>query len=473
MPSPINPLKISRMKISLTKEDALDPDSSTPEAEVCLQKPSTAAKLWRWVTKSGLAITDQGLISGSNFLVGILLARWLAPEAYGAYALAFSILLLLLLFYQSLMLEPMTVFGAGVYRNSLRSYFRRLLSMHGALAGAIFAVLGIACIIARYTGPPGPLTGALVGITFAAPCILLFWLARRVFYSGLSLVPAASSAGIYCVVLIAGMYVAHRLGLLTVASAFVIMGLSALLTSAVLLGHLRKALVRGETVPGNGELWRRHWGYGRWALAGVIAGWVPTYIYYPLLSSFSGMASAGELKALTNLSSPLFQTYAALSMLYIPHIARLRQEGTPEAILAFTGKITMMFVAGAMVYWTLLLSFSSTAFHLLYGGKYTEVGYLVPLVALESVLWSATCGPAIALRGIESPSSVFWARSAASFVSIAVGIVVTRSYGIHGALWAMAASSGSALCFVVVLLRRKLAGDIGTTRAISDCAPVQ
>jgi hypothetical protein len=97
----------------------------------------------------------------------------------------------------------------------------------------------------------------------------------------------------------------------------------------------------------------------------------------------------------------------------------------------------------------------------------------VPLVALESILWSATCGPAIALRGIESPASVFWARSAASFVSIAMGIVVTRFYGIHGALWAMAASSGAALFFVVVLLRRKLAGDISTTRAISDCAPVQ
>jgi hypothetical protein len=37
----------------------------------------------------------------------------------------------------------------------------------------------------------------------------------------------------------------------------------------------------------------------------------------------------------------------------------------------------------------------------------------------------------------------------------------------------MAASSGAALFFVVVLLRRKLAGDIGATRAISDCAPVQ
>src|SRR5271166_3120802 len=136
MPSPIN----------LLKEDTLDPNCIMPEPGVRVEKRNKTAKLLRWVTKSGLAIMDQGLISGSNFLVGILLARWLAPEAYGAYALAFSILLLLLLFYQSLMLEPMTVFGAGVYRYSLRAYFRRLLSMHGTVAGAIFVVLGIACV---------------------------------------------------------------------------------------------------------------------------------------------------------------------------------------------------------------------------------------------------------------------------------------------------------------------------------------
>jgi hypothetical protein len=141
-------------------------------------------------------------------------------------------------------------------------------------------------------------------------------------------------------------------------------------------------------------------------------------------------------------------------MLYIPHIARMREEGTPEAILAFTGKITMMFVAGAMVYWALLLSFSSTAFHLLYGGKYTEVGYLVPLVALESILWSATCGPAIALRGIESPASVFWARSAATFVSVAVGIVVTRFYGLH-------VGDGSIIWRRAVLRRDSVAPETG------------
>ena len=35
--------------------------------------------------KGNLAILGRGLISGSNFIISILLARWLMPDQYGAY----------------------------------------------------------------------------------------------------------------------------------------------------------------------------------------------------------------------------------------------------------------------------------------------------------------------------------------------------------------------------------------------------
>jgi hypothetical protein len=41
-----------------------------------------------WFKKGSLAVLDQGLFSGANFIVNILLARWLAPEEYGAFAVA-------------------------------------------------------------------------------------------------------------------------------------------------------------------------------------------------------------------------------------------------------------------------------------------------------------------------------------------------------------------------------------------------
>ena len=74
-----------------------------------------------WSHRGVLAILDQGLISGSNFVVAILLARWLTPKEYGTYALAFEVFLFMAALYGSLILEPMSVFGPSLYKGNLVS----------------------------------------------------------------------------------------------------------------------------------------------------------------------------------------------------------------------------------------------------------------------------------------------------------------------------------------------------------------
>ena len=73
---------------------------------------ATLSKLLAWGTKGSLAILDQGLFAWAHFLLSILLARWLTPTEYGAFALAYSIFLLFGAFHTALLTEPMMVFGA-------------------------------------------------------------------------------------------------------------------------------------------------------------------------------------------------------------------------------------------------------------------------------------------------------------------------------------------------------------------------
>jgi len=83
----------------------------------------------RWLIKGMYAVLDQGLISGSNFLLGILLARWTGAEQYGAYALAFAIFILVSIVYQALVLEPMTVFAPSVYHTAPKQYLGILVQL--------------------------------------------------------------------------------------------------------------------------------------------------------------------------------------------------------------------------------------------------------------------------------------------------------------------------------------------------------
>jgi hypothetical protein len=140
-------------------EDAVVAASSDQGEEV--ESGGFSRKLARWVTKGGLAILDQGLISGSNFLIGILLARWLVPAQYGAFSLAFSVFLLLSYVYHSLLSEPQGVFSGSAYRHCLRGYLKALLGIQAVLTVFGLVLLGGSAAIVYGLGKADGLPGEL------------------------------------------------------------------------------------------------------------------------------------------------------------------------------------------------------------------------------------------------------------------------------------------------------------------------
>lgn len=412
-------------------------------------------KLIPWAMKGGLAILDQGIFAGSNFVISILLARWLPAEQYGMYAVAFAVFLFLVNFHQALLLEPMLVFGSSVYRDCLRGYLKALILLHLCLSAVIIIILCVSAGVALRLGQASGLSSALIGIAFAAPSVLLFWVLKRVFYLKLSPGPSVASAVLYCILTIGGLAVVYKHGSLSMFSALLLMAFGGLGASAVLLVYLGMRLPSSPDAPSLLETWRRHWSYGRWALGANAMMWVPINAFYPLLSRFSGMAQAGELKALMNFAAPMLQTCAALSSLMLPYSARVLGQRGAAGVSVVVRRMTLLCVSCAVPYWVVLLLLRGPAFRMLYSGQYLDVGYLLPVVALASVLGSAFFGPAIVLRSMESPRLVFAAVSVSSCISIAIGVPLTRALGLGGAVWSIALSEGLAFVAAVVFLRRK------------------
>lgn len=429
--------------------------SPKPPAGFGSKLRSIMPRMIHWGRKGGLAILDQGLISGSNFMISILLARWLVPDQYGAYAVAFGIYIMLSLVYQSLVLEPMGVFGGSIFRTNLRGYLKSLVWIHVGLSVTICTALVIAWAIAHWLD--AGVAGALAGIAFASPCLMLFALARRSFYVELSPAPAAAGAFIYSALVLGGLYVVYQHALLSPLVAFLLIGAGGLVTGIVLMFALRSGLSGSGPVPALSEAWQRHWKYGRWALASCIAGWLPSYIYFPLLSSFSGMAQSGQLKALMNLTMPFEQMKGALLMLFLPFAARvMAQQGKAGARVLGT-RLTLASAGGALLYWAILIPLHKPVFHLLYSGRYSDVAYLLPALALGQIFWSATFGPAVALRAMESPKSVFAALGFATVASLVIGVPATYAFGLKGAIWGSNAADVLSLAALMFMLRQKLA----------------
>jgi O-antigen/teichoic acid export membrane protein len=450
--------EIDKIKVPLTFKasgEAARP-KGLPSRLFGLDQDNLVERLLFWVRRGGIAILDQGLISGSNFLVSVLLARWLTAEQYGSYAVAFGIFILLSLVYQSLVLEPMSVFGGSIHRNNLRGYFASLLWIHVTLSLSIFLLFGTSAALARLFGQAAGLPGALAGVTIASPCVLFFWLARRSFYLELSPSQAAVGAFVYAGFVLTSLWIFYRHQMLSPFTAFVLIAIGALGTGSFLMVRLRLAVRQEGTKLSTWTTWRQHWSYGGWALAGCIASWVPAYIFYPVLSTFGTMAQSGDLKALMNLTLPLEQTKAALSMLLLPYAAGVQdaERGSGGKLLSL--RLTLVGLGLAVAYWIVIIPMNRPLFHFLYSGRYMDIAYQLPLVAVGSIFWSAAFGPAIALRATKSPATVFAAYLFAAVASLLIGIPATWKFGLTGAIWGNNVADIASFLGVSFLLFRKL-----------------
>jgi O-antigen/teichoic acid export membrane protein len=330
-----------------------------------------------------------------------------------------------------------------------------LLLMHLGLSTVIVCGLCVVAGVMYKLGLASGLPATLLGVAFATPSVLLFWILKRVFYLRLSPGPSVVSALLYCVLTIGGLAVVAKHGLLSTLSALLLMGFGGLISSVVLLTYLGLRLPRNENAPSLVDTWGRHWRYGRWALGANAMMWIPINAFYPLLSRFSGMAQAGELKALMNFAAPMLQTCAALSSLMLPYSARVLGKRGAAGVSVVLRRMTLLCVCCAIPYWVVLVAFKGPAFRLLYSGQYLEVAYLMPVLAVASVFGSAFFGPSIVLRSMESPRLVFAAVSASSCIAIVIGVPLTRALGVAGAVWSIALSEALAFVAAVILVRRE------------------
>lgn len=385
----------------------------------------------------------------------ILLARTLAPSDYGTFAVAYEAFLFLTILYRAFVLEPLAVFGSSTYRTSLKSYMSTLLRIHFMVGGVVVLLVGMSAWICSALGVGQGITQALLAASVAAPCVLLFWLVRRAFYVELAPRGAVSGAAVYFGVVVGGLLLVYRFGTLTPEKAFLLMAVGGLSTAVTMLWRLRLHLSSREKDPGVGKVVRTHWEYGRWAAASGLAIWLAGALYYPLLGSVRGLANAGQLKALMNLTSPVSQIFAGVSLLSLPYASRVYHRQGEAGGRRLIWKLAALYAGGTMLYWAIIMIWRGSVLNLLYDGRYTDIANLIPWIALGSILRISATAHAIILRAMQSPWLVFFAYAGSCLVALLVGVPLAWAFGLRGAVISLALSSGVALVIGLTVLHRQ------------------
>jgi O-antigen/teichoic acid export membrane protein len=417
------------------------------------QNEPLLARRLRWAGRGAWAIADQGLFAVSNFAMNILLARWLTPTEYGAFAVAYSVFLLYGTFYTALLIEPMLIFGSAKYEGNFVSYMWVLLRGHWLVSGIGGVLLALAGGVVWLAGSRD-VGVALVALAPVAPCVLLTWLTRRACFAQLQPHLAALAGMVYMVLMLGGLAFLFQHAALSVPTALAVMGVSSLVAGIWLI---RRITVQGRPNDKSGEATMRgvrddHWGYGRWALATSVISWLPSNLLLVAMGTFTGLAGSAAFKAMLNLVMPLLQSLSALAILLLPTLVRVRGRPAFRKLSLFA---LALFVGGAVAYWLALGAFAEPLVHLLYKGRYHDTAELLWVIGLLPISAAVVAVLSTMLRAIERPDQIFWAYVVSAVVTATVGIAALAYWGLLGAaVGQLAASLATAISLTVIFWLR-------------------
>lgn len=382
-----------------------------------------------WLERGFWAVTDYGLFASSNFVLNLLLARWLAPSDYGAFTVGFTIFLLLGTFHTGLFLEPMLVFGAERNRHRLPDYLRTVLLGHlgfVVVAALVCFVVGLGLWLAGSRA----LYPTLFSLAFAAPWILLLWLMRTTCYVHLTIHFAAAGGLLYLLLMVAGASALHLRDWLSPVSAIGVMGLSSLAAGLWLAARVKQPLPRVREGKAVHDTMSMHWRFGRWTIGVNLLYWFITSSWYILLPVSGGLAASGAFRALVIfIMPPVFALYA-VSRVLMGGLVRTRGDSRFEHLV----RVTLLFsISVSTLYWLLLGGFGGSLLSWLYGGQYGEYKNLLWILGAALILDGVRTVLYAALQSLERPDLVFWAHLFSSLVVCFVGLPLALALGVWGA----------------------------------------
>lgn len=400
------------------------------------ESPGAPPLSW-WARKSWLALVDQALFTGTNLLVSTVLARWLEPEYYGAFAVAFAVMLLFAAFYSAVLIEPMLVFGAGRYDGKFGPYLGILIRIHLWLASAIAALcLGVALI--AFAMRSEALAPAFAAMALAAPFILLSWLSREACYVRAQLGLTVVAGLIRSAVVVAGLGGLYWAHLVSPASAFGLIGLGEAVGGVLVLKRLRPKWKSPGHFVNMATVLADHWAFGAWNTVATALWWFSGQVLFLLVPPFLGLESVAVLAALMNLLRPLNPLMRVFNSLFLTLAARLLAKAPSCAELRrFAFLMLLVAVGGTLCYGLGLSLISRPILHHLYKGRYDAYHGLVALLALVYAASAVQQVFGIILKASGKLRSLAFAWSASPFVTAAAAIPALLSGSLAGVLLAM------------------------------------
>ena len=379
-----------------------------------------------------LVLGDQALSSVSNFLVALLVGRWLGPSQLGSFTLALAIWFVIFPIFQSLVEDPLVILGeeasGGVAAVLSGGVVVALVGAIGlAVAGSVCRVIGVG-------------SGLLFALAAVLPLLLIQDLWRRLAFLRQRPVLAVYNDALYLAVEVLAFALVYFYGTVSGQALMVCWGLGA--GAGVALGVLQFRPGRLSLASGVGTLRRaRH--LSAWLTFDLLVNRSARQAVVFIVAIFAGRAALGGIQAATNLLGftnvlVLGGSAAALA----EGSVALRTHGTAAMRKAVRMHVIVI-SAGVGLACLLFAIFSRSFMELAYGHKFDKYVGLAPIIALQFFVACLDLLPVVELRLRQRTRQMFTTRLLFTPLGLAGALVLSYSWNARGGAFATVAIAGA------------------------------
>lgn len=381
--------------------------------------------------KKGILFADQIMVSGTSFLLGILLVRALGLESYGVFALLWMVVLFALGINQALITKPMLSLAPKMQAHDASNYLNNILMLQ----------VGLSCVI------------AIVGLL-----LWFFPLLLPIEIPHLSFIPILS--GLLFFQMAHDFYrkrcfIEDRIYLVFVIDAILCLGQLTLITffwlrneltleltlSLVLIANIASVMIavfnyaiKLNELSSMFQDWKKQFDYSKWLLGTAILQWFSGNYFIIIGAAIIGPIAVGALRMVQNIMGFFHIIFLSLENIAPIEAARQLSVGGWSAMVAYLKSMTFKI---GIVFFALLLIISIGApliIKLLYGADYTKFSYVVIAYCGLYIFVFLSIPLQFALRTIEMTYPLFIGYISATIFSFLAANLFLENWGMNGLL---------------------------------------
>ncbi len=379
------------------------------------------APLNRWLRST--ALVDQGIVSATNIVTVVILARFAGSEQLGLYSLGMTAVFLTLAVQESLITAPYMVFInlKGLKGRALRRYSGSALTQSLALGLVSSGVLAL-----------GGMVGAALGlsdaskITFALSGAVLFVLLRE-----LARRDCLARSRMSLLLLIDSVTATLQVGLmLTIGVVYTLDARLAILLLALATASASAIWILAVHVDIGFDLRSlrvhslRSWMFGRWVLWCSMATVLNHYSVHWILAIGAGPAATGAFEAIRALASLINPMINGLRNIVGPLGARSISRAGASATRRLVASTTRLIGAMGAVWLAVVYLGGSWLLGVFYGPEYAQYGLVLLITAAAFVMFGLGVPADQGLWAAKRPEINAYAATASLVVTVAVSLVL-------------------------------------------------